>query len=399
MKNRKIIIILGASRYYSKSIELIKREGYYTVALDKNKDSPGFFSADEGIVCDIADKYGVLEVAKRLSASAVVPLNDIAVPVASFVSSRLGLIGISETVAELVTNKEKMRHEWIKKGIPCPKVYIANSYDEFIYGIKFVGLPCILKPAHGLGGASRGVIVVRNEVEIDTAIQFTQSFYDDKTTLIESFVDSEYEHSAEVLIVKGVPHVIAVSDKIKTPLPYRVDKNVLYPSSLSSDRLISLIDIIKESVTALGIDSGAAHVELATTKDGFVLFELGARFGGGGTPEQIVSHVTGIPIFLELVRSLCGEKVGNLIPKFNRGCNYHFLLPKPGIIKSVSGAERILEMNSVLDFDFFKKPGEEVRNVTIGTERSGFIIITGENQASALQAGIKAESMLNIEYI
>lgn len=399
MVKNKVVIILGASRYYSKCIELIRNEGYYVIALDKNPISVGFQFANEGIVCDISDKEAVLSIATKANASAIVPLNDIGVPVASFVSNRLGLIGIDENVAELVTNKEKMRSEWIRRGIPCPKVFIAVTYDDFVEGINYVGLPCIFKPAHGFGGASRGVIVVHDISELDDAIRFTQSFYDDKTTLVETFIDSIHEHSAEVLIVDGEPHVIAISDKVKTDLPYRVDKNVLYPSNINPSRLDQLKETIKQSVIALGINCGAAHVELATTKDGFILFELGARCGGGGTAEPIVSYVTGIPIFLELVRSLCGDQVGNLKAKFNRGCNYHFLLPKPGIIASISGTEILKNLDYVLDFEFFKVPGEEIKQVTVGVERSGFIITKGIDQLSAYAAGIQAENLLKIEYL
>jgi biotin carboxylase len=92
-----------------------------------------------------------------------------------------------------------------------------------------------------------------------------------------------------------------------------------------------LEDHIKEAVRAIGIDFGAAHVELATTKDGFVLFELGARCGGGGTPEPIVPFVTGVDEFVETVRILSGDAPVNLKPKRNNGCSYHFITPKAGI--------------------------------------------------------------------
>ena len=58
----KKVIVLGASRYYSKSIESAKKAGYYIIALDKNPDSAGFLVANEGIACDIADKEGVLKI-------------------------------------------------------------------------------------------------------------------------------------------------------------------------------------------------------------------------------------------------------------------------------------------------------------------------------------------------
>jgi biotin carboxylase len=395
----KKILILGASRYYIRSIEATRRAGYYVIAIDRSPESEGFKAADESYVCDIIDKEGVLQLAKKIGIDAIIPVNDYGVPTAAYVMQRLGIKYISEETAEAATNKEEMRKRWIKDGIPCPKVEVGNTVDEIRTAIEKVGLPCILKPAHGYGGASRGVIVLRERTEIEEAIGFSMSFYADPSTLIESFVESIYEHSAEVLVYNGIPHVIAISDKIKTPLPYRVDKNVLYPSKMfETERINDLKKIISDAVRSIGINIGAAHVELATTQDGFVLFELGARCGGGGTPEPIVHYSTGVNEFVEQVRILAGDKPVNLIPDRTLGCSYHFITPRPGKIKAIRGIDEISKLSGVLDFEFFKKPGDEVSEVKVGTERAGFIITGAVNREEAYKIGCQAESMLDLSY-
>ncbi len=396
---KKKVIILGASRFQTNGIIEGRRAGFYILALDKNPNSPGFVFADEGIVCDISAKDLVLQIAIERQVDGIVAINDTGVPVAAYVSSILGLPGISEEVAELASNKELMRKTWIKKGLPCPKVFVATSLTDFGIGFKYVGFPCILKPAHGLGGASRGVVVVNNRNEVKDAIEFSQSYYEDKSTLIESFVEADIEHSAEVLVYNGEAHVIAISDKVKTPLPYRVDKNVLYPSRVEGEALEKLKKIIRESVLSLGILTGAAHVEVASLKDGFVLFELGARCGGGGTAEPIVRSSTGINLFVEILRVAVGQRPHQLVPIRNTGANYHFLTPEPGIIESVDGLDKILELDDVLDAEFFKRPGEEIQQVKDGTQRSGFIIAVGETREDAYSKGIEAESLLRINLV
>ncbi|MRS03284.1 lactate dehydrogenase, partial [bacterium] len=59
---RKRLIILGASRYYAKSIEAARKAGYFIIALDRNPVADGFSSADVGISCDIVDKERVLQI-------------------------------------------------------------------------------------------------------------------------------------------------------------------------------------------------------------------------------------------------------------------------------------------------------------------------------------------------
>lgn len=395
---KKKILILGASPYCLKSISAAKNAGYYVLAADKNPSSEGFASADLGITCDIVDKKAILDVARQYNIDAIVPINDYGVLTAAFVAEEMGLLGISKQAAVLATNKEEMRKEWVKKSIPCPLFEVVETRDQFYDAISKIGLPCIFKPAHGIGGGSRGVIVVRDESEIEQAIEFTQGFYEDHKTLVESFIKAEIEHSAEVIIVDGIPHVIAISDKVKTPLPYRVDKNVLYPTIHTGDKLELLKQQIKDAVMALGISIGAAHVELATTREGFILFELGARCGGGGTPEPIVPFVTGVDEFVEVVRILAGDKPQNLVPLCNRGCNYHFLTPETGYIESVTGADEVKEMKDILDVEIFVKGGEHISSTTVGTQRAGFIIAGAETREKAYELGQLAEKTIVFKY-
>jgi biotin carboxylase len=395
---KKKIIILGASRYYIRSIESAKEAGYFVIAVDRNPGAEGFSAADLSFACDIVDKEGMLQIAKDHGISGIIPLNDYGVLTAAYVATQLNLPGISEEVAERSSNKELMREKWLETGVLCPQLTVAETKEEFIEGIAKIGLPCILKPAHGIGGASRGVVVIRHENEIEDAITFSQQFYEDKSTLIETFIEAEVEHSAEVIIHNGVAEVIAISDKIKTPLPFRVDKNVLYPTILEGDRLERLKAAIVEAVFALGITIGAAHVELATTPNGFYLFELGARCGGGGTPSPIVPHVSGVDEFVEFVRILAGDEAINLKPTKNNASNYHFFTPKPGKIKSIEYAENIDEIEGVLDYEIFVKAGDTVPEVTVGTERSGFFIIGTKERSEALRIGELVEASIVIEY-
>ena len=371
----KKVLILGASRYYSRCIQATRKAGYYVIAVDKNPEAEGFAYANKSFACDIVDKELVLSISQEAEIDAIIPLNDYGVTTAAYVSQVMSLPGISLITAELATNKERMRLKWLADGLPCPNVFVAHSIKEIYEGVKIIGFPCILKPAHGCGGASRGVVVIKAQKELRSAIEFSTKFYDDKTTLVETFIESESEHSAEVLVFNGECYVLAISDKIKTKLPYRVDKNVIYPTTLPILKQKELVNTIKESIVSLGINIGAVHIELATTRNGPILFELGARCGGGGTPEPIVPFVTGVSMFVELVRILAGDLPETLTPFLQRACNYHFLTPEKGKILTVSGLNRIKKNSCVLDFEMFKNAGDEIGEVQIGTDRSGFIIV------------------------
>jgi biotin carboxylase len=396
---KKRILILGASRYYSKSIEAVRQAGYYVIVADAKPDSPGFAVADHHIVRNIVDEKGVFDDAKKLKVDAIIPVNDYGVPSAAYACEKLGLPGISVEASRLSTNKELMVKAWVSSGVRCPKYIVAEKPDEIRLAIAEIGFPCILKPAHGHGGASRGVVVVRNTEDIIEAINFCRSFYSDKTTLIGEFINSSSEHSAEVLVYNGKCHLIAVADKVKTPLPYRVDKNVLYPSKLTEKEIKKLKHVISNVVFSLGISIGVTHVEFASKDGDFIFFELGARCGGGGTPEPIVPFVTGVQEFVEQVRILSGDEPVKLSPDKKMACNYHFITPSPGIIKNISISEKIRDFKELLDFDIIVKPGDVINQVKTGIDRAGFAIIGEQTRDNAMRIGAEIEDLVEFEYI
>lgn len=393
----KRVLILGASRYYIRAIESAKRAGYYTLVIDRNIDSPGFEYAHEHAAVDITDFKGALKYAAAKKIDGIVALNDFGVYTAAYVSGRLNLPGLTVEEAEIATSKAKLREKWAEKGQPNPSYRIVRSLDECYGACRDIGFPVIFKPSVSMGG-SRGVIFVDDVEKVEEAYAFSSGFYTDKTILVEEFMDG-VEHSAEVLVYEGKGYVLAIADRSKTSFPARVDKNIVYPTRLTGERRRELERVIIDSVTSLGIRNGCAHVECCTLPSGEVkLFELGARPGGGGIPDPIVTYLTGVNEIEQYLKICTGDKPDHLAPLYERGCNYHFLTPSPGVVKRVSGLEDILTRENILDAALFVKPGDTIREIKIGADRSGFIIAGGEDAEEALRIGREAEEAIVIEY-
>ena len=393
----KKIIVMGASRYNIMSIQALRKAGFFVIGADKNPNAPAFPYCDVAAAVDIVDAKAITELAREYQVDGILPTNEYAVPSASVATTELGLPGITPEMAVLFTMKEEMRKAWDKAGVPCPQFETAVTKDDFRRAVDRIGFPCILKPAYGLGGGSRGIIVVRSREEMDDAIAFSQSFYPDKPeTLVETFVEAEYEHSAEVPVYQGEAHVLAISDKINTPLPFRIATDVIYPTRVSGERLQKLKETLCQAALSLGLRNGVAHVELATTKDGFYLYEAGARCGGGGTPAPIVSYVTGVDEVVEVARILTGQAPVHLEPVVNRACNYRFIMLPAGTVKDVSGVDEVRKQKDVLDFDFFVKPGDVLGGSTNGLDRRGFIIVGGETPEQVYKRSLELESMIHV---
>lgn len=229
-------------------------------------------------------------------------------------------------------------------------------------------------------------------------MKFAQSFYDDKTVVVEEFLEG-VEHSMELVVYQNKIHVLAISDKEKMPFPYRVDKSVIYPTIFTGKARDSMIKVAREAVKSLGITVGAVHIEMCTTKKGPRLFELGARFGGGHTPHPIVSYLTGINVVQEVTRILLGEApTTSLDPQLSKGCVYRFLTPQPGIFKSVYGFDEIRTWDGILDSGLWVKHGDEIRPVRIGGDRAGYIVAGAKNRQSAIELANCAENSLIFNY-
>jgi biotin carboxylase len=395
---KKRVMILGASRYYIRCILAARELGCEVIVIDRNSSSTGFRYADYYEVVDISDIQGAIEVAKRYGVDGVIAVNDFGVMTAAAIAMELGLAGISTRSAEYATKKAWMRKKWEEAGISSVKFRIVNCLEEAYRAAEELDVwPLILKPVDSRGGGSRGVSRVDHRDQLEKGVEFAQSFYDDKSIMIEEFLEG-IEHSVETITYEGKTYVLAVSDKVKTPPPYRVDKSVTYPTEVTGTGLERIRKVAEDAVRALEIEIGAAHVEMCTTRDGPKLFELGARCGGGGTPDPIVPFLTGIEMFKEVIRIAIGEKPQSLTPFFEKGCVYRFLTPNPGKVKKIAGVEKVRTWKNILDCEVFVHEGEEIRPVRIGGDRTGFVIAGGENRREAIALADQAEKTILFEY-
>lgn len=392
------VLILGASRYYIKSIAAARELGFEVIATDRNPQAEGFAFADAGEAADISDVGATLAVARKYNVQGVIAVNDFGVQTAAVVATELGLPGLDPEVARIATSKALMRQTWQKAGLPAVAFRVVKTLEEAQQAVRELDRwPLIFKPADSRGGGSRGVSRVDSAEEVERAFAFAQAFYADPTVVIEEFL-SGIEHSVETLTVNGDVHVIAVSDKVKTLPPHRVDKSVIYPTALPEPEYQRLREAVIDAVKSIGITNGAAHVELCSTERGPLLFELGARTGGGATPDPIVPYVTGVDLFKEVVRVAVGMQPTRLEPIHQRGCIYHFLTPEPGVVSAIHGVEEVLRWPGVLDCGVLKHPGDTISEVRTGADRAGFVVAGANTREEAVDLAHKAERHIRFEY-
>lgn len=397
MQSKKILI-LGGGRYNVPSIAAAREAGFFTIVADKNAEAPGLKVADHGLAIDVNDCESLVAAVKHLERlHGVVSMAEVGVRAAAQISARLGLRSISEEAAANATSKAAMRRCWKQIGRYSPAFRVVATLEEARRAASQLGrFPMILKPDRSFGG-SRGVSRIDSIEQIATAFETAKSGgLPDSDVVIEHCIDGT-EHSCEVLIWHGKTSVLCIGQKVKSVPPYRVDVSVQYPAELTPEQEESVADMCQQAINALGLTQGVAHVEFGYGAHGPVLFEAGARCGGGHTP-QIAHHVSGVNEFVESCRMACGMAPSQFASSARRGADYRFLVFPPGTVAAVFLPPHLEKDPSVLDIGFTVGPGDIIAPLQNTSQRAGFVVTVADNLAGAVDRADRACREICIQY-
>jgi len=395
----KRILILGGGRYNVPSIRAAQKAGFLTFVADRNAEAPGLRIADHAFAIDVNDLDSLVDAVKEnKGVDGVVAMAEAGVRAAAQISARLGLPSISENAAENATSKALMRRLWRQIGTYSPEFRIATTLNEAEYAAaELAPFPLMFKPDRSFGG-SRGVTRIERSEEVSAAFAAAKAgAIGNSDVVVERCVEGT-EHSCEVLIWKGKSSLLCVGQKIKSTPPYRVDVSVQYPAQLTLTQLKIVADMCQRAVTALGLTQGLAHIEFGYSAGGPVLFELGARAGGGHTPE-IAHHVSAVNEFVEACRMACGIPPIQIAPMGHRGADYRFLIFPPGVVESVKMAPYLTDDPAVLDVGLTVRPGDTIRPLQSTSDRAGFVVTIADTREEAMERADRACRGIALQYL
>ena len=222
----KKLLVLAAGLLQIPVIKKAREMGYYVIAADDDPNAPGMALADKAIVPGgLMNEGKMVAIAKEERVDGVIhPCSEVAMNVMGRINDELGLCGISKEIAIRATNKHLMREAFEKCGAPSPKSILTKSEeDAWATFCNEFDTNAILKPSRNSG--SRGIAKVVKGISKDEFVALYRRALDesrDHQVLIEQFIEGP-EFSVEVIVWKGVPHVLAVTDKKTTEAPYFVE--------------------------------------------------------------------------------------------------------------------------------------------------------------------------------
>lgn len=339
----KSIFILGASRLQVPAIKKAKEKGMYVYALDYDSNAVGISLADKFLEISTIDKEAVYKAALEYEPDYIITsTSDMPVRTVAWVNEKLGkATDISYDGAICATNKVAMRKLMKEKGVPIPSFYEIRSYEEFLNVIPKMEDMFILKPADN--AASRGVILVNknDKPDYEELYLYCEHYSRSGSILVEEFMTGP-EVSVESYSIDGVPHIITITDKMVTDVPYFVELGHTEPCKLPQVAQEDIKKVATAAINAIGMLNGPTHTEIKVTPNGAKLVEIAARLGGDFITSKLVPLSTGVDMIECSFASLLGERVP-LEKKFQKSSAIRFIQGKDGILKQINGIEKVFE--------------------------------------------------------
>ena len=333
----KKILQLGANHFQITVIKAAKNMGCHVITADYLPENPGHRFSDEYHNVSTIDKDGIFELAKRLNIDAIVSYaSDISAPIAAYVAEKLGLPTNPYESVVLLTRKDLTKNFLKKHNFNVPKSDLFYNIDAAYQYYMDLNKTSIIKPVDSNG--SKGVSIISDAKEFDTAFSTALTFSREKKVIVEEFIQRDsYQIAGDAFIMNGEVVYFGFMnehfDKYCNPL---VPIGESFPSILSDALKDKARTEINRFMHLLDMKSGPINMDFIVNNEGEVyIIEIGPR-SGGNLITDIIAEAEGINLAECMIRAALGEKV-TLTPQKNKQyiASYIIHASKNGALKRV----------------------------------------------------------------
>ncbi|MEX1234949.1 MAG: carbamoyl-phosphate synthase large subunit [Roseovarius sp.] len=205
------------------------------------------------------------------------------------------LIGANREAIEMAEDRKLFREAMDRLGIENPKATIANTMQECMDAIDYVGLPAIIRPAYTLGGTGGGVAYNRDDYE-----HYCKTGLDASPVgqiLIDESLLGWKEFEMEVVRDRADNAIIVCAIENVDPMGVHTgDSITVAPALTLTDKEYQVmrnhsIAVLRE----IGVETGGSNVQWAINPvDGrMVVIEMNPRVSRSSA---LASKATGFPI-------------------------------------------------------------------------------------------------------
>lgn len=373
VKGKEKIAIIGANDFQNRLILKAKDMGYETHVFAWQCGDVGEKNADYFYPISIIEKEKILNICRKIQPCAVLSIaSDLAVVAVNYVAENLGLPSNGIETTKYTTNKYEMRKRLSEFNLPVPQfidIEVGNNYDE----TKKLKYPLIVKPTDRSG--SRGVTKVFSEEELGYAIENASKYSFEKHVIVEEFLTGE-EFSCECISYKGEHKLLSITKKYTTGAPHFIETGHLEPAELDRSIYKKIENILKGTLDALSITTGASHTEIKVDDKGNIgIIEIGARMGGDCIGSDLVYLTTGYDFLNMTIQAACGQKPDLEKKHISQYAGIKFIFDKKDLrqLKKIEREKPKLLYRVQID-------SEEEHLVEDSSARLGYFIVVSEEK-------------------
>lgn len=395
------VLVLAGTKWQIPLVQKLKEKGCHVVVFNMFRDSPAFAYADEFCVVDILDRGKCLGLARNYAPDAILSDEcDIAVPSVAYLSEKLGLVSIGADMAELYTNKYRMRVFGKQHGFPTPEFHKCSTLEEALEVFRGFGRKMILKPIDS--NSSRGVssVTCENDIRLHfaEAVSFSRA---EENILLEEYVEGT-EFTVDGIKTDAGHLSLVISEKRH----YSYNENIASALYFSYDSKTydygALRKINDQFVELSGLPYGLTHAEYKYKNGKFYLIEIGARGGGNQISAKIVPLLSGIDTYHYLIDKtlgrVCREDLAASKKFYKRCAILRFLDTKgrEGRIREIRGREFLEGCKFIVDYGISCREGDWIANAGDDSQRAGYYIAYGEDAQELKMVIRQAEDKFQI---
>jgi len=389
----KRILIIGAGFLQTFVIKKAKSLGYYTIAVDVNKNAEGFLFCDEYATIDIVDENACLEYAKKMNIDGVLTAaTDYGVLSVAHIAKELNLVGADYDSVKRVKNKYQVRKSLSDAGADdtgtCYEIKdpgeINDLKDKIVY-------PVMVKPCDGSG--SRGAHKAETFQEFEKACIDALDNSLSKRALIEPFISGR-EYGVESFVYDGEVNVLAIMGKTMTEPPYYAELGHFVPSGLSKETEDKIKACVKKAIVALNVDFGSVNMDILVTDKGDVhIVDVGARMGGNLIGSHIIPLAMGIPYIENMIRAAVGDEV-DFKPQSTNAVATRILALTPGVVASVPDFKAIeKECNVIIEHHI--KVGDTINEYHTNLDGCGYVVSCEKTIDDAKEKALSVKELID----
>lgn len=373
------VAVFGLGRYQQNGINELKNKGFRIIGFDEKKNPYSINSVDKLYKIPFSNIKKIQNICAKNNVKHLFAFNtDAPLKLISILNKRLKLYGYKERNIELISDKIELRKFFkFKMNLHSPKYFHFNNFNEIQKKkIKKLNFPIVCKP--NVGSGSRGVFLAYSYDDLSKLFKVNKKFYKTNKILLEQFINNE-EYAVEGWAHKKKFFFGCLSKKTRSKPPYLLDTDLIinYQNIEIKKKVTSFLNIFLKKNN---INNVPIHFEFFEHNKKIIPIDISLRGAGFGVYSNILSKIMNQSTDNILINLLMNKKI-----MFNNPNQIIFYLnffysKREGFFNGIKNQKKLLNLDSFLEFELYKKINSKVFFLKNGSNRLGHCLLGANNK-------------------